>query len=475
MKTFTQYICQQCGYKSPSFLGKCPSCGTWNSLVETIEKEVGSSWGKGVKRERQSVVSALKLESVQTRKVARISSGIREFDQVVGGGIVPGSLILLAGDPGIGKSTLTFQILSSVGGLYVSGEESAEQVKLRAERLKIKADKISILTETNVETIIDVCKQAEFSYSSSDERSEESRSLPRAASRGSQLAGARSNNNLLIVDSIQTLWSEELTGAPGAVGQVRESTLKLLDFAKREHLPIILIGHVTKEGTIAGPKTLEHIVDTVLYLEGERFQSLRLLRTSKNRFGPVDEVGVFSMEENGMKEVDNPSELFLGKHHDPGSSSRSNDPGSIVIATLEGTRPLLVEVQALTVATQIPIPRRIGTGISNNRLQMLIAIIQKHLRLPLGNFDVFVNVASGIKVFEPAADLGICLAIVSSFKNIPLPRKTVAIGEVGLLGEIRNVIGLERRIKEAKKLGFTHIISPKIYSHITKIVKDLYT
>jgi len=381
VKSHSQFICQQCGYKSPSFLGKCPSCDSWNSLVETVEKEAGSSWTKGNKRERLAGVSSLRLESVATKKVSRISSGIKEFDQVLGGGIVPGSLILLAGDPGIGKSTLTFQILSQVGGLYVSGEESAEQVKMRAERLKIDTKKIYILAETNVESII-----------------EESNTLshPRP-DRGSNNVDSRFRGNddtikLLIVDSIQTLWSEELTGTPGAIGQVRESTLKLLEFAKKEHLPVILIGHVTKEGTIAGPKTLEHIVDTVLYLEGERFQSLRLLRTSKNRFGPVDEVGVFSMTEAGMKEVANPSELFLGEN--------KNASGSVVIATLEGTRPLLVEVQALTVATQIPVPRRVGTGISNNRLQMLIAIIQKHLRLPLGNFDVFVNIASGIKVFN---------------------------------------------------------------------------
>lgn len=436
MKTHSQFVCQQCGYKSPQFLGKCPSCGMWNSLVETIEKEAGSSWGKTNKRERQTVISALKLDNVQTKKVSRITSGIKEFDQVLGGGIVPGSLILLAGDPGIGKSTLTFQILSSVGGLYVSGEESAEQVKLRSQRLKLPTSKILILSETNIESIID------------------------------EATNNLKDIKLLIIDSIQTLWSEELTGAPGAVGQVRESTLKLLEFAKRVHLPIILIGHVTKEGTIAGPKTLEHIVDTVLYLEGERFQQLRLLRTSKNRFGPVDEVGVFSMMETGMEEVKNPSELFLGK--DKAAS------GSVVVATLEGTRPLLVEVQALTVATQIPVPRRVGNGINSNRLQMLVAIIQKHLRLPLGNFDIFVNVASGIKVFEPAADLGICLAIVSSFKNKPLPGKTVAIGEVGLLGEIRSVIGLERRIKEARKLGFIHVISPKHYSNLTGI-KDLFS
>lgn len=410
-------------------MGKCPNCGSWNSLVESLEAvERGPAWGKKNKRGRKENISAIRLTDVETVKVRRISSGIKEVDQVLGGGLVPGSLVLLAGDPGIGKSTLTLQIISNIGGLYVSGEESPAQVKLRAERLKVKSEKILVLAETNVEAIIE-----------------------------GSLASLK-DTSLLIVDSIQTLWSEELSGAPGAIGQVRESTLKLLEFAKKEHIAVILIGHVTKEGTIAGPKTLEHIVDTVLYLEGERFQSLRLLRTSKNRFGPVDEVGVFSMEDSGMKEVVNPSELFLGK--DKGAA------GSVVIATLEGTRPLLVEVQALTVASQLPLPRRVGTGINNTRLQMLVAILQKHLRLPLGKFDIFVNVASGIKVFEPAADLGICLAIVSSFKNKPLTVKTVAIGEVGLLGEIRNVIGLDRRIKEAKKLGFKNIISPQVYNHI---------
>lgn len=401
-----------------------------------MEKEEGPSWGKKNTREKKLNNQAVRLTSVVTTKVNRLSTGIKEVDQVLGGGLVPGSLILLAGDPGIGKSTLTLQLIAHIGGLYVSGEESAAQIKLRAQRLKLKTEKILILSETNVESML------------------------------MEAASYKDDIKLLIIDSIQTLWSEELSGAPGAIGQVRESTLKLMDFAKKEHIPVILIGHVTKEGTIAGPKTLEHIVDTVLYLEGERFQTLRLLRTSKNRFGPVDEVGVFSMEEAGMKEVDNPSELFLGKD--------KNAPGSVVIATLEGSRPLLVEVQALTVSTQIPIPRRVGNGINNNRLQMLVAILQKHLRLPLGNFDIFVNVASGIKVFEPAADLGICLAIISSFKNKPLPGKTVAIGEVGLLGEIRNVIGLDRRIKEARKLGFTNIISPKTYNSLIKAVNVLF-
>lgn len=442
MKSHSSFICQQCGYKSPSFMGKCPNCDSWNSLVETPEERESVSWGKANKRQPNTDAKVSRLDEVQTSKVNRISTGLCEIDQVLSGndagalvGIVPGSLILLAGDPGIGKSTLTLQILSHIGGLYVSGEESIEQVKMRAQRLKVPTKKILLLAQTNMETI-----------------------LTKAQEHISEM-------KLLIIDSIQTLWSEELSGAPGAVGQVRECTLKLLAFAKQHHVAVILVGHVTKEGTIAGPKVLEHIVDTVLYLEGERYQALRLLRCIKNRFGPVDEIAVFSMEETGMWEVTNPSELFLGQTRDAA--------GSVTIATLEGTRPLLVEVQALTVSTQIPVPRRVGTGINPIRLQMLVAIIQKHTRLPLGNFDVFVNVASGIKVFEPAADLGICLATISSFKNKSLPPKTVAIGEVGLLGEIRNVIGLERRIKEAKKLGFTHVVSPKQYPHITKIVNDL--
>ncbi len=453
MKSHSQYICQQCGYKSPSFLGKCPNCGNWNTLVETVEKEVrGSSWVSRNKRERQKNTEATLLSKVKTTKVGRILTGIKEVDQVLGGesnmGLVPGSLTLVAGDPGIGKSTLTLQIIAKVGGLYVSGEESVEQVKLRAERLGLSMDKIYVFSETNIEAIIEVVEKNEEKI------------------------------DFLVIDSVQTLWSEELAGAAGSIGQVRECTLKLLNLAKTRGIAIFLIGHVTKEGTIAGPKVLEHIVDTVLYLEGDRFQTLRLLRATKNRFGPVDEIGVFSMEERGMKEVKNPSELFLGESQElrvrkPASTSAA-EAGRTIIVTLEGSRPLLVEVQALTVASQLPLPRRVGNGINNNRLQMLIAIIQKHLRLPLFKFDIFVNVASGLKVFEPAADLGICLAIISSFKNKPLSARTVAIGEVGLLGEIRNIIGLERRIKEAKKLGFNEIISPKEYRYLTQISASLF-
>lgn len=447
MKSNISYVCQQCGYKSPSSYGKCPECGAWNSMVETLEKEQKSPWQKTNRRERSATSPVFNLKHVQTAKFSRIPTGIRELDQVLGGdhaegkgaGFVPGSLVLLAGDPGIGKSTITLQVISSIGGLYVSGEESAQQVKLRAERLKVPLEKILILSETNIEAI-----------------------LENASAKISEI-------KFLVIDSIQTLWSEELSGVAGSVGQVRESTLKLLDFAKKNNIPVLLIGHVTKEGTIAGPKVLEHIVDTVLYLEGERYQSLRLLRTTKNRYGPVDEVGVFSMQDSGMKEVANPSELFIGE-----DGEAKNAPGRVIISTLEGSRPLMVEVQALTVSSQLPLPRRVGNGINNNRLQMLVAIIQKHLRLPLGKFDIFVNVASGIKVFEPAADLGICLAIISSFKNKPLSPKTVAIGEVGLLGEIRNVIGIERRLKEAKKLGFKNIISPKFYPTLAKSTGDLF-
>lgn len=408
--------------------------------METVEKKTAApSWSGARQRERTAGVATVsRLSDVATARVARMHTGIEELNQVLGGGLVPGSLVLLGGDPGIGKSTLTLQLLSHVGGLYVSGEESPQQVRLRADRLGLRVDKVSILAETNVEAIVKASASLEETQPS-----------------------------LLIVDSIQTMWSEELTGTAGSVGQVRESTLKLLQFAKSNHVSVVLIGHVTKEGTIAGPKVLEHIVDTVLYLEGDRYQSLRLLRVQKNRFGPVDEVGVFSMEEKGMREVKNPSEMFVGK--------TAGMAGTVTVASLEGTRPFLVEVQALTVATQIPIPRRIATGVNPNRLQMLVAILQKHLRLNIGNFDVFVNAAAGVRLMEPAADLGVCLAIISSFKNKPLPPKTVAIGEVGLLGEIRPVIGLDRRIKEAKKLGYEHIISPKEYPHLTQVVKNIFS
>ena len=372
-----------------------------------------------------------KLSDVKHIEKNRLKSGLEEFDRVMGGGIVPGSVTLLAGDPGIGKSTLLLHVLAAAGGLYVSGEESAEQVKLRAKRLGINGENISILAETSVESIV------------------------------SNLGDLGNLSNLVIIDSIQTLSSDDLEGMAGSVGQIRRSAEVLILAAKTKGVPIIIVGHVTKEGAIAGPKVLEHMVDTVLYLEGERFANARILRTLKNRFGAIEEVGIFDMSDSGLKEVSNPSALFL-------QDRVKNVPGSVVTVILEGTRPMLVEIQALTVASQLAMPRRVGNGVDYNRLQLIIAILQKRLQLPLGGFDIFVNVSGGLKIAEPAADLAIAIAILSSFKNKALDPKTVVFGEVGLLGETRRIVSEERRIKEAKRLGFATSCAPSNTSSLSK-------
>jgi DNA repair protein RadA/Sms len=387
-------------------------------LVETV-KEVG---GKGQTPFRQGFAGQAKpqkLSEVRHIEKNRLKSGFAEFDRVMGGGIVPGSVTLLAGDPGIGKSTLLLHVIGKTGGLYISGEESAEQIKLRAKRLGIEGANISVLAETSVENIVD------------------------------SLAG-----KLVVVDSIQTLSSSDLDGMAGSVGQIRHCAELLVGVAKRKGISIIIIGHVTKEGTIAGPKVLEHMVDTVLYLEGERFANARILRTYKNRFGAIEEVGIFEMDDKGLKEIANPSALFL-------QDRVKNVPGSIVTVIMEGTRPMLVEIQALAVPSQLAMPRRVANGIDYNRLQLLVAILQKRLSIPLGGFDVFVNVSGGMKITEPAADLAVALAILSSFNNKPLDPKTAVFGEVGLLGEVRSIGSDERRTKEAKRLGFETVISPK--------------
>lgn len=420
VKTQSSYVCQQCGYVSSGWLGKCPSCGTWNSLVEQVEEKASKSTsGRRIK--------AAKLQSlfeVRAIKKSRLSTGSLEFDRVLGGGIVTGSVILLAGEPGIGKSTMLLRLsenFSKNGNvLYVSGEESPTQIKLRAARLGIDSKKIFLSSETDVDSI--------------------------------NLQIIENKPSLVIVDSIQTLVTEDLTGTAGSVGQVRECANRLQKTAKDLNIPLFLIGHVTKEGAIAGPKVLEHLVDAVLYLEGERFHSLRILRGVKNRFGPTDEVGVYAMEEKGLVDVSDPERLFLGE-------GQKTAPGSAIVVAQEGTRPILVEIQALVNYSKLPAPRRIASGVDYNRLQMLVAVISKHLRLPVGDYDIYVNVASGYKISEPAADLGICLSIISSFKNKALPAKSVALGEVGLLGEIRSVTQEEKRIKEARKLGFTNILS----------------
>lgn len=426
-KTKTLFVCQKCGYESVRWLGKCPSCGEWNSLVETVVSTKVNSLRSTVNSQEKPQ----RLAEIKSAENTRISTGIEEFDRVLGGGLVPGSVILLAGDPGIGKSTLMLQLADKVANLlYISGEESPQQIKIRAERLKIKGDNLLLLPETDVDLI---CAQIE-----------------------------KEKPVLTIIDSIQTLVTTDLSGTAGSIGQVRESATRLAKTGKDLGIPIFLIGHVTKEGAIAGPMVLEHLVDVVLFLEGERFYPGRTLRSFKNRFGPTDEVGIFRMEERGLAAVENPSELFL--------KESQQVPGSVIVPILEGTRPLLVEVQALVNRSVLAYPRRVASGFDPNRLSLLTAIISRRLGLPLGNWDVFVNIPGGLKVREPAADLGVALAVISSFRNKSLPKGSFAFGEVGLLGEVRRVLGEEKRIKEAKRLGFTQVISPQTCSSLAEVV-----
>jgi DNA repair protein RadA/Sms len=420
-KTRTFYVCQQCGGQSPRWLGKCPDCGAWNSFVETMESPPSSPVSSIGLRS-----APVPLPEITTDGFARLQFPMEEFSRVLGGGIVPGSLVLIGGDPGIGKSTLLLQVSSLVadgGGpvLYVSGEESAQQIKLRADRLSLANQQLYVLAETNLHEVLG--------------------HIERLAPR------------LVVIDSIQTVYLEELASAAGSVGQLRECTVQLMRLAKTTNIPIFLVGHVTKEGAIAGPRVLEHIVDTVLYLEGERFQSYRLLRGTKNRFGSTNEVGVFEMRGEGMVEVDNPSQVFLAE--------RSAAPGSAIVVTLEGTRPLLVEIQALCATTSFGLPRRTANGIDFNRLLILAAVLTKRVGMNLGNQDVFVNVVGGLKIEEPAADLGVALAIASSFREVPVAPDLAVIGEVGLSGELRSVSQVEKRLNEALKLGFKRCLLPK--------------
>lgn len=426
-KQRTVFVCQQCGAESPGWMGRCPNCQEWNSMVE-MRLGVGSERRE---EEKRKPAKPQRLSQIKSITKTRIKTGIEEFDRVFGGGIVPGSVILVAGEPGIGKSTLMLQLAEKIGGLYVSGEESLQQIKIRAQRLGIKKENLLFLAETDVEVIIEEIK----------------------------------GSSLVIIDSIQTLTTQELFGTAGSIGQVRECATCLLKIAKSSNIPVFLIGHVTKAGAIAGPKVLEHMVDTVIYIEGERFGAARLLRATKNRFGAVDEVGVFEMTDKGMRAVDNPSKLFLSKRP-------VGVPGSVVVATMEGTRTVLVEIQALVVPTQLAIPRRIGQGIDYNRLQLIVAVLSKRLNLSLASFDIYVNVVGGLRIEEPAADLGVALAIYSSFKNFPLNPKTVVFGELGLLGEIRDVAQAETRKKEAKRLGFTNIVSPQNFSSINQVIRS---
>jgi DNA repair protein RadA/Sms len=422
------YICQSCSLETPQWLGQCPSCNGWNSFEETV---IAATFTKsGIKS--AGAIKAISLSNVKNKEIKRVSSGSEEFDRVLGGGFVPGQVILLAGDPGIGKSTLLTQIAKNMGDkkvLFVCGEESLGQIRVRADRMKYKAENLLAIPETNADIV--------------------------AATMSSE-----QDISLVIVDSIQAITSNDYMGFAGSVGQVRGGTQKLTNVAKRLGVPLILVGHVTKAGNVAGPKVLEHIVDTVLYLEGDSQHLFRILKTTKNRFGPVSEVGIFEMTENAMDDVTNPSEMFL--------SEKADSSGSCVSVVMEGFRPILFEIQALTTKTPFGYPRRTTSGFPANRLQVLIAILQKRCGLNLSDQDVYVNVAGGFKVNEYAVDLAVCMAIASSLKDKPLKPKTLAFGEMGLSGEIRNVSHQDKRIKEAKKLGYTNIISPQQ----TKSVKE---
>jgi DNA repair protein RadA/Sms len=418
------YICQNCGNESPKWLGRCPECNEWNTYVESLVSHAPKA------AQLSSSTQAQELSRLPTNSVPRLALPLAEFNRVLGGGIVPGSMVLIGGDPGIGKSTLLLEvagmIAESVGKvLYVSGEESAHQIKLRADRLGLRGEGLFLLPETDLQSIIE---------------------------RGQEISP-----RLVIIDSIQTVHSSDLSSAAGSVGQVRECTQRLMRWAKSSNTPIFIVGHVTKDGSIAGPNTLEHIVDVVLYLEGERYSSYRLLRGAKNRFGSTDELGVFEMRDRGMVEVANPSLVFL--------SQRSEGAvGSVIVPTIEGTRPLLVEIQALTSPTAFGLPRRNANGVDYNRLLMITAVLTKRARLSLGTQDIITNVVGGLKVNEPAADLGIALAIASSFKNAGVNPSLVAIGEIGLSGELRSVSQLEKRLAEAAKLGFTSCLIPPLQS-----------
>ena len=436
-KSETSFVCQECGYESPAFMGKCPECGEWNSLKE-IKISNSKLTSFGASNTKTEPAQIFKLSEIKHDEKNRLLTGFSEMDSVLGGGIVKGSVILLAGDPGIGKSTLLLQAALNLSSkklkvLYISGEESEQQIKMRAVRLTkdLSNENLLLISLTNTDVITNLV--------------------------------ADNKPDFIIVDSIQTMESENLTGLSGSVGQVRYAAAEFIKLAKTLDIPTILVGHVTKEGMVAGPMVLSHMVDTVLFLEGEKNTGTRILRSLKNRFGPIDEVGIFAMGEKGMEEVKNPESLFLGK---------TQGAGSVLVANLEGTRTLLVEVQALCVFSKLPMPRRVASGVDYKRLELILAVLQKHARLPVEQMDVFVNVAGGLKLTDPACDLGICLAVLSSIKNINLSR-FVAISEVGLLGELRISPFLEKRINQAKKLGFTKVISTKNYKTISEVVQSL--
>lgn len=433
-KSKTNFCCQHCGYMSPKWLGKCPSCNGWNCFAEEliIEQDLGN------REEMKFDSRPLPIESIPAEEGKRTVTGIAEIDRVLGGGIVDGSAILVGGEPGIGKSTLLLQIMHKLAEkgrkvLYISGEESAQQIKLRGNRINAQAKNLLLLVEISLEKILEHIKAV--------------------------------HPTIVVIDSIQTVYSADLMSAPGSVGQVREASSRLILFAKKYGIPVFLIGHVTKDGSIAGPKVLEHMVDTVLYFEGDSGHAYRIIRSIKNRFGPANEIGVFEMQDNGLQEVPNPSSFFLAERP-------QNVAGSVVVPSLEGTRPILVEIQALVSATNLGMPRRTAIGVDHNRLSLLVAVLDKICGLHLGGSDIFINVAGGVRVEEPAVDLGVVAAMASSFLDRPIDPYTVVLGEVGLAGEVRAISRMELRIKEAARLGFNRALIPRTNAvHLSKSAK----
>ncbi|WP_461201250.1 DNA repair protein RadA [Anoxybacillus sp. TBDG-1] len=426
VKRKTKFVCQHCGYETAKWMGKCPGCHSWNAMVE--ETEIVKPHNRALFVHTEGIAAKpVPITTVETTQEPRIDTKFTEFNRVLGGGIVRGSLVLIGGDPGIGKSTLLLQICAQLANdahpvLYISGEESVKQTKLRAERLHVTAEHLYVLSETNLEHIIQTIDEMKPAF--------------------------------VVIDSIQTIYRSEITSAPGSVSQVRECTAELMRVAKTKGIAIFIVGHVTKEGALAGPRILEHMVDTVLYFEGERHHTYRILRAVKNRFGSTNEIGIFEMKEMGLTEVKNPSEIFL-EERSKGAS------GSTVVASVEGTRPVLVEIQALVSPTSFGTPRRMATGIDHNRVSLLMAVLEKRVGLLLQNQDAYLKVAGGIKLDEPAIDLAIVVSIASSFRDQPTNHTDVVIGEVGLTGEVRRVSRIEQRVQEAAKLGFQRIIIPK--------------
>lgn len=425
-KVKTRFVCNECGATSPKWTGQCPDCQTWNSLIETVAEQ-SSGTGNRLSSDPVTAPVVRTLDEIIAADEPRMSTGVSELDRVLGGGIVGGSVVLIGGDPGIGKSTLLLQTMSSLSGkaghatLYISGEESLEQISLRARRLELDLQKLRTLTENQLEQVFKVAVAEQ----------------PR----------------IMVIDSIQTVFTDLLQSAPGSVAQIRECAAQLVRYAKQTNTAVILVGHVTKEGTLAGPRVLEHMVDTVLYFEGDSSSRYRVLRTVKNRFGAVNELGVFAMTDRGLREVTNPSAIFLSRHED-------NTAGSVVMVTREGTRPLLVEVQSLVDTSHVQQPRRVTVGLEQNRLAMLLAVLHRHAGISSYDYDVFINIVGGVRISETAADLPILLSILSSLRDLPMPRDLVVFGEVGLAGEVRPVQGGIERLHEAKKHGFKQAIIP---------------